>query len=104
MKRKKDLREKTPGEERREIGTPAGESPEEGRKRHGTQEKGRKGGSNVPMPHHGLEPEETRISQGATQDTTDLLQIETEEETGGYTESGVAEVEAKSDELHRRKG
>ncbi|MCE5198015.1 MAG: hypothetical protein ABFD54_06305 [Armatimonadota bacterium] len=33
----KDLEGRTPAEERSEIGTPAGESPEEGRKRHGTE-------------------------------------------------------------------
>ena len=37
MEKDKDLEDRTPAEERRDIGTPAGESPVEGRKRHGTQ-------------------------------------------------------------------
>ena len=33
----KDFEGRTPSEERRDIGTPAGESPVKGRERHGTQ-------------------------------------------------------------------
>jgi hypothetical protein len=36
MMDEKDLQGRTPAEERADIGTPAGESPEKGRKRHGT--------------------------------------------------------------------
>lgn len=37
MRKVKDLEGRTPAEERRDIGTPAGESPAAGRKRHGTK-------------------------------------------------------------------
>lgn len=37
MSNERDLKGRTPAQERADIGTPAGETPEEGRKRHGTE-------------------------------------------------------------------
>lgn len=76
MSNEKDLLGKTPAQERAEIGTPAGEPPEKGRRRHGT---------------HAVSTEEETIRRGYIESVDDIQEDDFREEgneisaTGGIT-------------------
>lgn len=74
MINERDLDGRTPAQERAEIGTPAGESPEEGRKRHGTTK-----------VHPEIEPGEIERRKTLPDDAAE---VNDEDYAGGGTEIG----------------